>query len=85
MTLEDLKKQGFHAKITEAVALLTRSSDDESYEQRIKKIKTNPIAARVKTADLEDNMDIKRMALLTDKDLERLHKYHESWLLLTQK
>lgn len=79
MTLKDLENKGFSSEIIDAVGLLTRRGTDESYEERIKKISTNPIAIQVKIADLEDNMNIRRMISLTDKDLKRLRKYHKSW------
>jgi hypothetical protein len=36
----------------------------------------------VKLADLEDNMNIMRLAEVRDKDLERMRKYHKAWLML---
>jgi len=47
-------------------------------------VRTNAIASKVKLADLEDNMDIRRLSTLTEKDAERLHKYHRAWLALRQ-
>jgi len=35
-------------------------------------------------ADLEDNMDMRRLSILKEKDAERLHKYHWAWLALRQ-
>jgi hypothetical protein len=45
-------------------------------------VKPNPIARRVKIADLEDNMNVRRISNFTDKDAERIAKYHRAWLEL---
>ena len=42
------------------------------------------IALRVKIADLEDNMDIRRFDELTERDLDRLNKYLKAWRDLTR-
>lgn len=47
----------------------------ESYKKYIEKIKSNKIALKVKIADLEDNLDIKRIAEPTQKDYFRLATY----------
>jgi len=39
----------------------------------------NPLAARVKRADIEDNIDLLRLTSLSNKDLERVAKYHRAW------
>lgn len=36
----------------------------------------------MKLADLEDNLDAKRLPELTMKDQARMKKYHQTWLLL---
>jgi len=38
----------------------------------------------VKLADLEDNMDIRRLATLTDRDAERLRRYLAAWRVLNR-
>ena len=49
----------------------------------LNRVKSNELALKVKISDLEDNMDIKRLNILTDKDCERLKKYHKAWIELT--
>jgi len=34
------------------------------------------VSRKVKLADLEDNMDLRRLAELDDRAVERLRKYH---------
>ena len=41
----------------------------------IKNLSSNPLAKEVKLADLEHNMDLKRLPTLEEKDLERNRKY----------
>jgi len=36
----------------------------------------NPLAVKVKLADLEDNMDIRRIENVTESDIARIQKYH---------
>ena len=45
------------------------------YQEYIKNLSSNPLAKEVKLADLEHNMDLKRLPTLEEKDLERNRKY----------
>src|ERR687889_661940 len=69
-TLERLRGEGFSAEVLDAVDCLTHR-DGESYQEFVKRVRTNPIARQVKIADLEDNMNIRRVSRLGAKDLER--------------
>ena len=57
--------------------------DNESYEQFIERIAPNSLAVRVKLADLEDNMDLRRGGRLLADDLERVARYQRAWRRLT--
>lgn len=81
-TLEGLRERGFPEEVVEAVACLTHR-DGESYEEFVERLKSNPLARRVKIADLEDNLNVQRIGRLGPKDLERLEKYHRAWRVLT--
>ncbi|MEJ7576205.1 MAG: HD domain-containing protein [Pyrinomonadaceae bacterium] len=81
-TIEQLRDKGFPENVLAAVECLTRR-DDETYEQFIERVRTNPVARRAKIADLEDNMNVRRFGKLTAKDLQRLEKYHQAWQILT--
>ena len=70
--------------VVDIVKLLTKT-DDIDYDQYIKNIGENRYATIVKICDLEDNMDITRLNKITDKDLERLKKYHKSYTYLKSK
>ena len=47
------------------------------------RVKKNPLAASVKINDLTDNMDIRRLPYLSDKDVKRLKKYLKAYKRLT--
>jgi (p)ppGpp synthase/HD superfamily hydrolase len=81
-TFDDLKNEGFPAEILVALDCVTKR-EGELYEEFVKRSGSNPIARRVKMADLEDNMDVRRMLVATEKDFERLKKYRRAWTLLT--
>jgi (p)ppGpp synthase/HD superfamily hydrolase len=80
--LDDLRGRGFADEVVAAVDHLTRR-EEESYEEFVERAGRHPVARRVKIADLEDNMDIRRNGEVTEKDAERLTKYHRAWRRLT--
>jgi (p)ppGpp synthase/HD superfamily hydrolase len=81
-TLERLREAGFSEEVLEAVDCLTHR-EGESYQQFVERVRTNRIARQVKIADLEDNMNVRRINQLGPKELERLEKYHRAWRVLT--
>jgi len=83
VTFSDLEKMGMTEEELEALDCLTRGGMQE-YEDYIGMIKKNAIARVVKLADLEDNIDIRRLPVLEEKDLKRLVKYHKAWKELTK-
>jgi (p)ppGpp synthase/HD superfamily hydrolase len=80
-TLIDLRAMGYPEPLLQALDCLTRR-ETETYEEFITRVRTNPLASRVKLADLEDNMDVRRLPALSEKDAERLRKYLNAWTLL---
>lgn len=77
-TIEKLENNLFPEPVLLAVDILTHRKQD-SYEQYIKKIATNPIARKVKIADLKHNMGLDRLLKKpTEKDLKRIEKYTEA-------
>ncbi len=70
----DLLAEGFPAEIVEVVECLTRR-DGETYGEFIERAGQNQLAARVKIADLNDNLDVRRLSTVTDADIDRLNKY----------
>ena len=77
-TLEDLKKEGFPPEVLDAVDCLSHR-EGESYEDFIHRVRKNPVAVKVKIADIEDNMDVRRLKGVEEKDWKRLIKYLKYW------
>lgn len=77
-SFDDLRALGYAEELLQALDCLTRRPE-ESYEQFIERASANPLARRVKRADLEDNMDIRRLPMIGEKDLERLNRYIGAW------
>ncbi len=80
-TLDLLRAAGFSEAVVAAVDALTRRKG-ESYEAFVRRAGQNPVARLVKRADLEDNMDLRRIPRLTEKDFARLRRYRKAWELL---
>ncbi|HYW13701.1 MAG TPA: HD domain-containing protein [Longimicrobium sp.] len=81
-TLDALRERGFPEDVVAAVDHVTRR-EDENYEAFVLRAAAHPVARRVKVADLEDNMDVRRLDTVSADDAERLTKYHRAWRLLT--
>lgn len=81
ITLGDLRAAGFPEDVLETVRLLTHE-EGISYEDYVRRLKPDPMARRIKLADLEENSDIRRLSGIEEKDLERLRKYHRAWQIL---
>ena len=76
----------FPAEVVQAVELLTHE-DDVSYEDYVRQIKTDPIALKVKLADLEHNSDLSRLKAsgADESEIERLRKkYANARRILTE-
>jgi (p)ppGpp synthase/HD superfamily hydrolase len=73
-TFEKLISEGFNEEVINAVRLLTHDKK-VPYKKYIEAIKTNKTALKVKLADLEDNMDIKRIAHPKLRDYARIAEY----------
>ena len=76
-TLDALRAEGFSESVVAAIDGLTRR-EGETYENFITRGATNPLARRVKLADIEDNMDLRRLGDIGEKDLERLKRYQRA-------
>lgn len=74
-TFEALAEEGFSKEIINALRCVTKISENENYDDFIERVKKNPLAVAVKINDLSDNMDIRRLPYLSDKDVKRLKKY----------
>jgi (p)ppGpp synthase/HD superfamily hydrolase len=83
-TFEDLRRMGYAEEVITALDGVTRR-DGETYDEFVTRSRAHPVSRRVKLADLEDNMDVRRMAAeLTQEDFERLKRYRRAWEKLTR-
>ena len=78
-TFEMLEAEGFAPEIIAALKCVTKISEYEDYDDFIERVKKNPLAVAVKINDLTDNMDIRRLPYLSDKDVKRLKKYLKAY------
>ena len=77
VTLDELRALGYPEREVLAIDSLTKRADEQNdYPRFISRVLLNPLAAKVKLADIEDNLDTKRLDKLALKDLERVAKYH---------
>ena len=83
MTFEQLEKD-FSETVIQALKLVTRDKN-EDYMQYVEKIKINPIAKKVKLADLHHNSDKTRLEKMTLIDLKRNEKYEKAIKFLNEK
>jgi len=64
--------------VVEAVGRLTKR-DGEPYDMLIERAGGDPIARRVKLADLEDNISLTRTADPSQKDRQRAERYRRAY------
>lgn len=76
-TLNRLRAEGFSDAVVRAVDHLTRR-DGETYEAFVLRASDDPVAARVKVADLEENMDLGRIPEPLPKDRARRERYERA-------
>lgn len=77
ITFDDLINEGFNTNVINALKLLTHN-DGSDYMDYVRKIKTNPLAAKVKLADLKHNSDLTRLNLSLDKIPPKYDMYLEA-------
>jgi (p)ppGpp synthase/HD superfamily hydrolase len=81
-TLDDLRARGFPDEVLEAVDRLTHRPG-EAYDAAVERAAAHPVARRVKLADVEDNLDLRRIGSVGAGDLERLERYLRAWRRLS--
>lgn len=81
VTLEELA-ESFPREIVEAVELLTHR-DGVEYFDYVRSIRADPVAVKVKLADLRHNGDPKRISNQGNAE-KRREKYAKAWKILTE-
>jgi len=81
VTFERIAAMGAPAEAVEAIRLLTRTDDgsDAGYQAYVERLCGNPIALKVKLADLENNLDTRRLSEVSPRDAARLSKYLKTY------
>ena len=77
ISFKDLINEGFNDNIINALKLLTHN-DDTPYLEYVARIKDNPLARKVKLADLRHNSDLTRIDLTVDKIPPKYNLYLEA-------
>jgi (p)ppGpp synthase/HD superfamily hydrolase len=80
-TIQDLRNEGFSDASIKAIELLTHDKNIP-YPEYIQKLAPNKIARKVKLADLEHNLDVRRLKEITPEDVSRIEKYKQAFSLL---
>lgn len=81
ITLADLKAKGFSEVVLAAVDSMTKRAG-EAYDTYLARLCANPLAVKVKIADMTHNSDITRIQKPTQKDFARIEKYKKTLELL---
>jgi hypothetical protein len=82
MSAQELRRAGCPGEVVDAVVALTKN-EGESYPDFLARVAGNPIALKVKLADIADNSDEGRLALLAPATAERLRdKYSRARRIL---
>ena len=88
-SFDKLRAEGFTEEVIEALEAVTKRREEEDPEGRtegymrfIMRAAANPIGRAVKLADLEDNMDLSRIARPREGDFWRIEKYRQAMSLI---
>jgi len=79
ITYQDLRDAGMSERVVEGIKALTKVPG-YSYEVYKEKVFASKDAMMVKLCDLRHNTDIRRLKGVTEKDLDRIEKYHRFYV-----
>ena len=77
VTIEDLEED-FPKEVTEALRLLTRKKGEDYYEY-VRTIRKNPVARKIKLADIVHNSDETRMSGCKNVPKEKIQRWREKY------
>ncbi len=86
VSLDDLRAAGFTDDTLAAIDAVTKRADehgDAGYAAFVDRAAADPLARLVKIADLEDNMDPRRLCEISESTLRRMERYRLAWKRLT--
>ena len=81
ITLEEIAAMGFPPAVIEALSLLLHDGETE-YMDYVRALAENPLARRVKIADLKHNCDTSRLDVVDEQVKARVKKYKQALRLL---
>lgn len=84
VTFDELIEAGIPKHLVITLRLLTHT-DNLSYEDYIFRLSENPLAIKVKLADLKDNMDLSRVKEISEDCKERYDRYVTSYRYLKER
>jgi len=84
ITYNELRDSGMSDRVIEGVKILTKQRG-QSYEEYKELVFSSRDAMIVKMADLTHNTDIRRLKGVSQKDIERMTKYHVFFLEIKSK
>lgn len=73
-TVEELLELGFSTEVVNAIIALTKNHGESRIDAAHRTAK-NWLAVVVKVADVQDNMNLSRLPVITDRDLKRQEEY----------
>lgn len=83
VTLDDLEREGFSDAVLRAVRCLTHEKG-EPREAYLRRVAEDPLATKVKLADLAHNSDLRRLRAPTGRDRARAERYAREIAFLLQ-
>lgn len=83
-TYNELREAGMSDRVIDGITALTKMPG-QTLEKYKEGVFANRDAMLVKMCDLRHNSDIRRLKGITQKDIERMQKYHEFYLELKER
>src|SRR3954453_16422678 len=83
VTVEEFRRRAYPPEVVEAIDRLTLRAG-ESFDEFTIRISEDPVARRVKIADLADNLDLRNWKDIgeRERERERLTRYRRGWEML---
>lgn len=78
-TYQDLRDAGMSERVIDGIRALTKQPG-QTYEEYQESVFANVDAMHVKQKDLQHNTDIRRLKGVTQKDIDRVARYHDFFL-----
>lgn len=79
LSFEDLRNSGYSEEVICALEAVTKRPEEEGsdkgYQAFVERAGENPIARKVKIADLMDNLEVTRLNEFSEKDARRVARY----------